>query len=262
MAMTKLSIKQASRNSDWLEAMAAIEQIVPFPALKKRAGETLKRIRKATEGRKTAYAWSAGKDSIVLGHLCEQAGITDSMIAVCNLEYPAFMAWVENNKPQGCQVMNSGQDLAWLQKHPNMLFPRNSALTGRWFSIVQHKLQSDYFREHNLDMLLLGRRRADGNYTGKDGLYTNGQGVTRFSPLYDWPHEYILAYIHYHQLALPPIYQWQDGFVRGTHPWPARTGTNSEEQGWQEVYAIDPGIVEQAADYLPGAAAFLKGVSA
>ena len=81
-------------------------------------------------------------------------------------------------------------------------------------------------------MLLLGRRRADGNYTGKDGLYTNGQGVTRFSPLYDWPHEYILAYIHYHQLALPPIYQWQDGFVRGTHPWPARTGTASEEQGW------------------------------
>jgi len=28
------------------------------------------------------------------------------------------------------------------------------------------------------------------------------------------------------------------------------------------VYAIDPGIVEQAADYLPGAAAFLEGVSA
>ena len=196
--MTKLGIKQASRNSDWLETMAAIEQIVPFPALQERAGETLERIRKATDGRKTAYAWSAGKDSLVLGHLCEQAGITDSMIAVCNLEYPAFMAWVEGNKPQGCQVMNSGQDLTWLQKHPNMLFPRSSALTGRWFSIVQHKLQTDYFRQQGLDMLLLGRRRADGNYTGQDGLYTNGKGITRFSPLYDWPHEDILAYIHYH----------------------------------------------------------------
>lgn len=99
--MSKLGIKQASRNSDWLETMAAIEQIVPFPALKKQAGETLKRIKKAAAGKKSAYAWSAGKDSIVLGHLCEQAGITDSMIAVCNLEYPAFMAWVDGNKPQG-----------------------------------------------------------------------------------------------------------------------------------------------------------------
>lgn len=260
--MAKLGIKQVSRNSDWVEAMAAIEQIVPLEALQVRTGETLERIKKATEGRKTAYAWSAGKDSLVLGHLCEQAGITNSMIAVCNLEYPAFMAWIESNKPQGCQVMNTGQDLAWLQKRPQMLFPRHSSLTGRWFSVVQHKSQADYFRQHGLDMLLLGRRRADGNYTGPEGLYTNGQGITRFSPLYDWPHEDILAYIHYNNIALPPIYGWQDGYVRGTHPWAARTGTSNEEQGWQEVYAIDPAIVQQAAEYLPGAAAFLKGVSA
>lgn len=256
--MTRLGSKQTSSNQDWLDTIATIEQIVPLSALKKCTKETLKRIKNTTKDKKCAYAWSAGKDSIVLGHLCEQVGITDSMIAVCNLEYPAFMAWIEANKPKNCLVMNSGQDLAWLKKHPQMLFPRSSAITGRWFAIVQHKLQADYFNAQGLDILLLGRRHADGNYTGKDGIYTNAKGITRFSPLYDWPHEYILAYIHYNKLPLPPIYNWKDGFVRGTHPWPARTGTTSEGQGWQEVYDIDPSIVEQAAAYMPGAAFFLK----
>ena len=30
-----------------------------------------------------------------------------------------------------------------------------------WFHIVQHRGQAKYYKENNLDMLLLGRRRAD-----------------------------------------------------------------------------------------------------
>ena len=116
---------------------------------------------------------------------------------------------------------------------------------------------------HELDVIILGRRRADGNYVGRNSnIYTDGKGVTRFSPLAAWKHEHILAYIHYHQLPLPPIYGWKNGYLCGTHPWPARQWTGSIENGWHEVYDIDPGIVLAAAEKIDSARAFLKGVQA
>ena len=43
------------------------------------------------------------------------------------------------------------------------------------------------------------------NYVGKDNIYTNSAGITRYSPLAEWRHEDILAYIHYYDVKLPPI---------------------------------------------------------
>lgn len=61
---------------------------------------------------------------------------------------------------------------------------------------------------------------------------------------------------------LPPIYGWKNGYLCGTHPWPARQWTGSIENGWREVYDIDPGIVLAAAEKIDSARAFLKGVQA
>lgn len=109
------------------------------------------------------------------------------------------------------------------------------------------------------DMLLLGRRRADGNYVGKgSNIYTDGKGVTRYSPLSDWSHEAILAFIHYHKVPVPPIYEWQNGYSCGTHPWPARQWTGSVENGWKEVFEIDGRIVIDAAKTIPSAREFLE----
>ena len=130
---------------------------------------------------------------------------------------PAFAAWIEEHKPASCEVINTHQDIDWLVKHQEMLFPKDSAAAGRWFSIVQHRAQREYFKAHELDVIILGRRRADGNYVGRNSnIYTDGKGVTRFSPLAAWKHEHILAYIHYHQLPLPPIYGWKNGYLCGT----------------------------------------------
>lgn len=52
------------------------------------------------------------------------------MIGMCDLEYPAFSAWVQANKPAGCEVINTHQGLDWLAKHPEMLFPRNRPRLG------------------------------------------------------------------------------------------------------------------------------------
>jgi 3'-phosphoadenosine 5'-phosphosulfate sulfotransferase (PAPS reductase)/FAD synthetase len=44
----------------------------------------------------------------------------------------------------------------------------------------------------------------------------------RYSPMRAWSHELVFAFVHYYGLALPPIYEWEEGFKAGTHPWPAR----------------------------------------
>lgn len=242
--------------------MADIESVVSRDELDKLVDRTVSEIKSKTGEKKSAYAWSGGKDSIVLSKLCEMAGVADSMIGVCNLEYPEFMDWIDENKPKNCEIINTGQDLDWLSKHPEMLFPNSSSKSARWFSIVQHRAQREYFKNHKLDVLLLGRRRADGNYVGKNSnVYTDGKGITRYSPLSDWEHEHILAFIHYNNLTLPPIYGWKNGYICGTHQWPARPYTGDEQNGWREIYDIDKNIVIAAAELLPGARRCLEEVT-
>lgn len=256
-----LGRKQRIQNSDWIDAFGKIEQLVSKKELDQLVEKTVKEIKKKTKGKKAAYAWSGGKDSMVLGEICQRAGITPCVLVICNLEYQAFIEWVEAHKPQELSVINTGQDIKWLADHLQMLFPQDSKLAARWFQIVQHRGQTKYYKEQELDMLLLGRRRADGNYVGKgDNIYTNGQGVTRYSPMSDWTHEQVLAYIHYYKLEMPPIYEWKNGYLCGTHPWPARQWTGSVENAWAEIYEIDSSIVTEAAEHIQSAKDFLESL--
>lgn len=260
--MKPLNKKQSMNNELWLQAIAEIEQLISKEELDLLIEQTIADIQCMTKGKNVAYAWSAGKDSIVLGDICEKAGINASMIGVCNLEYPAFMKWVEKHKPKNCEIVNTGQNIEWLAKHQDMLFPQDSTKAARWFAIVQHTAQRRYYKDKNLDMILLGRRRADGNYVGTEGIYTDRNGITRCSPLATWKHEHILAYIHYFKKKLPPIYGWKNGYLCGTHPWPARQWTQSVENGWKEVFDIDKNIVINAAEYIESAKTFLLEVEA
>ncbi len=256
-----LGRKQRIKNSDWIEVFGKIEQLVPKKELDELVEETVKEIKKKSKGKKAAYAWSGGKDSLVLGELCQRAGITPCVLVISNLEYKAFIEWVERHKPPELSVINTGQDMKWLSAHQQMLFPQDSKIAARWFQIIQHRGQAKYYKENELDMLLLGRRRADGNYVGRgDNIYTNGQGVTRYSPISDWTHEQVLAYIHYYNLEMPPIYEWKNGYLCGTHPWPARQWTGSVENDWAEIYEIDSAIVTEAAEHIQSAKDFLESL--
>ncbi len=254
-----LGRKQRIKNSDWIEALGKIEQTVSRKDLDQLVDKTVKEIKKKTKGKKAAYAWSGGKDSLVLGEICRMAGITSCVLVICNLEYKAFIQWVKAHEPPELSVINTGQDIKWLASHLHMLFPQDSRYASQWFHIVQHRGQAKYYKENQLDMMLLGRRRADGNYVGRgDNVYTNKQGITRYSPLSDWTHEQVLAYIHYYNLAMPPIYEWKNGYLCGTHPWPARQWTESVENAWAEVYEIDSSIVIGAAEHIQSAKEFLE----
>lgn len=256
-----LGRKQRIKNSEWIEAFAKIDQVVSQKELNQLVDKTVKEIKKKTEGKKAAYAWSGGKDSLVLGEICRMAGISLCVLVICNLEYKAFIEWVEAHKPPELEIINTGQDMKWLAAHPQMLFPQESKTAAQWFHIVQHGGQAKYYKEHELDIMLLGRRRADGNYVGNgDNIYTNGQRVTRYSPLSDWSHEEILAFIYYYGVELPPIYDWKNGYLCGTHPWPARQWTGSVENAWAEIYEIDGFIVTEAAEHIQSAKDFMDSL--
>ena len=255
-----LGRKQAISNDLWIDAIANIENAVLLEELRELEEKTVEDIRDKTKGRRAAYAWSGGKDSIVLQHLCERAGVDPCMFATCELEYPAFVRWIEQHRPAQLVPVDMGLDLDWLAAHPEALFP---PMTYHWSRFLQIAGEHRFYQDAGLDILLLGRRRADGNFVGRGtNIYTDRAGRTKYNPLADWTHEQVLAFIHYHHLPLPPFYEWADGYRIGTHPWFARPYIDGDlHKGWQQIYGIDPTIVEGAASRLDSARDFLREVA-
>lgn len=257
--LAPLGRKQASDHAHWQAVARQIVHDYPRPLYLEILGTTLTQIR-ATIARhgwkRLAFGWSGGKDSVALEFVMRAAGISECVLVISRLEYRAFLEWVTDHMPRRLTVVQTGQDLRWLAAHPEMLFPKDAATAGKWFKLVQHTGQDRYYREERLDCLILGRRRADGNHVGPAGrdVYTNAAGITRWSPLAHWTHEQLLACIHYEGLPLPPTYDWPRGYQVGTGPWPARQFAASPDAAWDEVWQIDPSVVEDAAaHHIPGA---------
>lgn len=253
--------KHTSDNADWLYAAEHITEFITPDEVEDFAETARRRITEACAGKHAAYGYSAGKDSIVLADILKGIGIDEGYFAYCDLDYPAFLAWVRENKPDGVRMMHTGLDLTWLAEHQELIFARGQ-LGQRWHRYSQLGPFSDMIRNNGLDILILGHRVIDGNVCGPDGFMRKKDGETRYNPLYDWPHEAILGYIRYHGLALPPIYGWKDGYVQGTHAWPERDFCDTLEQGYREVYDIDPSIVTEAAEYIYSVRRFLREVGA
>ncbi len=255
--MVTLRRKQRSDQGDWLKAIANIEQAVPRVHLAELISRTSSEILRVTKGKRVGYGWSGGKDSVVLRGLMEDLGIRRCCLGMTNLEYPAFLQWVTVNMPPELQIFNNGWDLDWLCDHPDMLFPPDATTAGKWFKGVNHFGQDQFFKARGLDMIILGRRVADGNHCGPNGVYTNRRGITRYSPLRHWTHEEALAYIKYFKCSLPPCYSWPRGYRVGTGSWPARQWTRSVQHGWSEVWRIDSSIVRAAAQRIDSAKKFM-----
>ena len=83
-----LGRKQSVRNNeDWKNALDHIEETVPKKELDSLVKKTVKDIKEKCKGKKAAYAWSAGKDSLVLGEICEKAGIDQSVLVRCTASF-------------------------------------------------------------------------------------------------------------------------------------------------------------------------------
>ena len=258
---TGLGAKQSSSNAVFLEVARNIEKIVPLKRIEELEREAVREIKEFVGSSRVAYGWSGGKDSMALQGVCEAAGIQECVYVKTYLEFPEFLDWVTANMPQGLTVITQPYDLEWLSKNLSALFPQDSATAGKWFQRVQGAGRKQYCKEQGLKKYILGRRKSDRNFVGKDGLNRyEGNGVVHLSPLANWTHEEVIAYNHFRKMPIPPIYSWPNGFVVGTGPWPARQWTGSIENGWAETFQIDPSVVEQAATKIASARAFLRGL--
>lgn len=260
-----LGKKQTSRNEDFVKAWNNIEQLVSREEAEKLVAAAVLDIKRKTAGKNVAYAWSGGKDSLALQVVCERAGINKCVLCTASKPgYSNFVDWCKANAPHGLTIVdNEKLDIQYVAKHPEMLFPQNSKYAAQWFHILQHRGQAIYFKEQRLDIICLGRRLQDGNHVGGKGqnIYTDAKGVTRFSPIAHWKHEDVLAVIHYFlNRRMPPIYDWKNGFIVGTGVWPARQWVGTIQNGWQELWNINPSMVHEAAPYIASAKEFINNL--
>lgn len=260
-AMTDpLPTKQRSTHEDWIRAMERVT-LDDRARIRRKVQETAERI--APYASEATFGWSGGKDSQVLRLVAEAAGVTESYLAISDLEYPAFLAWATQNMPDGLTVFRREWDLDWLAAHPDMLFP-DAKGAGQWFSGVQGWGRRRAIRNDRPRHVLLGRRRADGNQCGSKigpaglGLSYEQDGSVVWSPLADWTHEDVLAALVTFRLPLPPCYRWPRGFRVGTGSWPARQWVDDQLHGWTEVHTIDPSVVHHAATKIPSARALMN----
>lgn len=258
----------AAREDEWSALRdAAYPDQAALEAAVDVAVEGVRRFAQAAGGR-IAYAWSGGKDSQALRVVCELAGVEECVIGLSACEWPAFLAWVTLNMPDGLDVrVNRAASVAWVANHPDLLFP-DSRGAAKWFKAVQHKAQDDFSADTGRRVLVTGRRLADGNYCGARSQtdpwhhYANRVGLTRLQPIAGWSHELTMGVIQRYAMPLPPCYDWPRGFQVGTGSWPARQFAETREQAWAETRAIDLRVVEYAAEHgLPGAAACLEEVA-
>lgn len=262
-----LGRRHKTSDKEFWETYQNIEKSVSRQSVEVLSERAIRRIQQVTKGKKTAFAWSGGKDSLVVAHLLQRAGVsTRGLLGItAGLEYPEMETWYEQHVPEGVEIVRAPYTLRWLAKHQELIFtlspPFAQALTGFWADNVWLKPQNVYCEKHGSEMLILGRRRADGNFCGPKedrGLYEAKNHVFRFLPIVDWTQEETIAYMHYYDLHLPPIYHQIHGFKVGTHPWPARQSIVDVDDGWAQVYECDPGIVREAAQYIDGAKRYLE----
>lgn len=254
--------KKFSKHEDWLKVYKNPEAYVSLAEVQEAEAAALKDIKsKLQRFSKPIYGYSGGKDSIVLAELCRKAGVNVGVMSITELEYPAFDKWVREHIPANVKLISTGQDLDWLKKHPKRFLYKKEDRTDVQ-SPENRKIQHRFYDEYGADVILLGRRKADGNFSGKNGsnIYSDPNGRTKFNPILDWPHELLLGYIHYNNLDMPPIYDWPDGFIQGTHPWFYREVRKDIEQTLREIHGIDSTLLAKVADVFPVVADFLKKI--
>ena len=261
LRFTTVGSKQNGDNARWQYVWDHIGEIVPEHVARKLVDDTASEVEATISARRVGWAWSGGKDSQALAVVMQAVGVAPCVLGMTlELEYPDFLRWVTDYMPWELSIYDSGHTLGWLAEHQEWLFPQHSSVAAKWFAAIQHKAQASFVKEHDLDMIILGRRFADRNNCGDSatGVYTNASGVTHYSPIRHWTHEQVLAVCYWYKMPMAPFYGWVNGWVVGTGCWAARQWTGSTANGWRELWQIDPSIVLAAASCIESAAAFVK----
>ena len=259
---TELGRKQNETNDRFVKVWNSIGEYVSLDEASRAVDDAAAEVLCVTHGKHVGYAWSGGKDSIALQVVMERAGIRKCyMASVSALSFRHYLPWCREHGPASLEILDYDEvNVGWLAKHPQYIF--NQRDHSIWSKFCQVRGHDRFCLDNRLDMVILGRRYQDGNYIGPKGsnVVTKGNGVTLYSPIADWPHELVLAVIHYFKdRELPELYTYPEAFVEGTPIWSDyyKSGEDTAAS-YGRIYDIDRTIIERAARYIPTAAQFLN----
>lgn len=263
--------KQTSKNEDWLRLYDKCAGMYSKDETDSWAEQAIMELHRLLDTHgldktRVGFCWSGGKDSEVMYDVLKRSGLplVDGLCVLHQNEYPSFEAWLMANAPAGTIYKRSTAfSLEYLNKHTEYLFPVESKTIGAYTADWRKELKQ-YFDEQNLSVVVKGHRKIDGNFCATDKMgfhYTKrSDGLAEYSPIADWSHGQVLAYIHHHDLKLPHIYFWPNGFRFGTHQWTERRRLNgSYKDTFDEIMQIEPEALYGAADRLDLAKQYLEG---
>jgi len=259
---TELGRKQNETNDHFLKVWHSIGEYVSQEEAERAVDDAVEEVLRVTHGKRVGYGWSGGKDSIALQVVMEKAGIRKCYMAfVSALSFRNYLPWCLEHGPASLEVRDYDRvNVGWLAKHPQYIF--NQQDHSIWSRFCQVRGHDSFCLDNRLDMVILGRRRQDGNYIGPKGskTATKNNRVSLYSPLADWSHEMVLAVIHYFKgRQLPDLYTYPEAFVEGTPIWPDYYKSGEDmATSYRRIWEIDRTLVERAARYIPSAAQFIK----
>lgn len=119
-----LGRKQTSKNEDWLRAWETCTSLISKEHIQAITNQAVQRIKTVIElngFKRIGYAWSGGKDSIVLYDILQKSEIDriGGILALYEHEFPEFIEWIYRNKPEDLAIVktNAFTD-AFLNKNP------------------------------------------------------------------------------------------------------------------------------------------------
>lgn len=259
---TELGRKQNETNDHFLKVWNSIGEYVSLEEATRAVDDAAADVLRTTHGKRVGYAWSGGKDSIALQVVMERAGIRKCyMASVSALSFKHYLPWCKEHGPASLEILDYDEvNVGWLARHQQYIF--NQRDHSIWSKFCQVRGHDKFSLDNRLDMMILGRRYQDGNYIGPKGsnIIAKTNGVTLYSPIADWPHEMVLAVIHYFKgRELPELYTYPEAFVEGTPIWPDYYKSGEDIiTSYGRIYNIDHTLIERAAMYIPTAAQFLN----
>ena len=162
------------------------------------------------------FAWSGGKEAIIVGHLISQ--IRNIELSTCEISW-TFKKCVENIKTYHDIVRCNPNyfdsiPVEWLRKNPHVLFSNDTTVRGLTYERRQQRTVKNNTPTGYVSVF--GRRRPDNCV--KDYLYTTKAGV-QLHPIYDWSFDDVKAYFKMYEIPVPWIYGTKFGQLIGTAPF-------------------------------------------
>ncbi len=227
-----------------------IEDYISLDECSAKVDEAVRYVKQIAVGKRCGYGWSGGKDSIALQVIMERAGIHRCVMCTNPEESPIFLQWVMENKPNGCEIhSNDNITKKFLLAHKDRIFPQKEA--SWWYKFVPWVGLKEFQQSHNLDILFLGRRTNDGNFSRRQYRLKDSTCLY-VSPIMDWRHEDVLACVHYFKNDnMPALYSKPCKGMPEPIFWYLREG------GWPEVKQLYPELLPGLAKWFPEARQYL-----